>query len=147
MSGELAASRAANFSVSQSRWHPMLKITNLVKSYGSEEPVLKGLNLTVPERNVISIIGASGAGKSTLLRCINRLVEPTSGDIDLNGVTLTRLQGGQLRSARRRLGILFQSFNLADRLTVMRNVLSGRLGYVLFFRPGFARSPQQDNTR
>src|SRR3546814_10905883 len=117
MSGELAASRAANFSVSQSRWHPMLKITNLVKSYGSEEPVLKGLNLTVPERNVISIIGASGAGKSTLLRCINRLVEPTSGDIELNGVNLTRLQGGQLRSARRRIGMIFQSFNLVDRLT------------------------------
>src|SRR3546814_17142243 len=97
MSGELAASRAANFSVSQSRWHPMLKITNLVKSYGSEEPVLKGLNLTVPERNVISIIGSSGAGKSTLLRCIHRHVEPPSGDLALNGVNMPRLKVGRLR--------------------------------------------------
>ncbi|HET8726495.1 MAG TPA: phosphonate ABC transporter ATP-binding protein [Alphaproteobacteria bacterium] len=125
----------------------MLEITNLVKRYGSEEPVLKNLSLTVPERNVVAIIGASGAGKSTLLRCINRLVEPTSGDIVLNGVNLTRLQGGQLRNARRRIGMIFQGFNLVDRLTVMENVLSGRMGYVSFFRAAFRRFPQHDIDR
>lgn len=125
----------------------MLKISNLVKSYGSDKPVLRNLDLTVPERSVVSIIGASGAGKSTLLRCINRLVEPTSGDIELNGVNLTRLQGRELRTARRRIGMIFQSFNLVDRLTVMENVLSGRLGYVSFFRAAFRRFPQEDIDR
>ncbi|MEO3435438.1 phosphonate ABC transporter ATP-binding protein [Inquilinus sp. CAU 1745] len=125
----------------------MLKITNLVKSYGSDDPVLKNLSLTVPERSVVSIIGASGAGKSTLLRCINRLVEPTSGTIELNGVDLTGLKGRELRSARRRIGMIFQSFNLVDRLTVMENVLSGRLGYVSFTRAALRRFPQADIDR
>src|SRR3546814_11164640 len=102
MSGELAASRAANFSVSQSRWHPMLKITNLVKSYGSEEPVRKGLNLTVPERNASSLIGASGAGKRPLLPRVKRLVRPTPADVKRNGVHMTRHQGGQSRKPPRR---------------------------------------------
>lgn len=75
----------------------MLRITNLVKSYGSDQPVLKGLDLEVPGESMVAIIGASGAGKSTLLRCINRLVEPTSGEIELNGVTLTALKGRDLR--------------------------------------------------
>ena len=125
----------------------MLQITNLVKRYGSDEPVLKNLSLTVPERNVVSVIGASGAGKSTLLRCINRLVEPTSGDIELNGVNLTKLRGSQLRQARQRIGMIFQGFNLVERLTVMENVLSGRLGYVSFLRAAFRRFPQTDIDR
>jgi phosphonate transport system ATP-binding protein len=125
----------------------MLTITNLVKRYGSDEPVLRGLNLTVPGRNVVSVIGASGAGKSTLLRCINRLVEPTSGEIELNGVKLTSLRGNELRQARRRIGMIFQGFNLVDRLTVMENVLSGRLGYVSFMRAALRRFPQDDIDR
>lgn len=71
----------------------MLKITDLVKRYGSGDPVLKNLDLTIEGESVVSIIGSSGAGKSTLLRCINRLVEPTSGTIELNGTDLTRLRG------------------------------------------------------
>ena len=87
----------------------MLRITNLVKSYGSNDPVLKGLDLEVPGESMVAVIGASGAGKSTLLRCINRLVEPTSGTIELNGVMLTSLQGKALRLARRRIGMVFQT--------------------------------------
>ncbi len=125
----------------------MLRIKNLVKSYGSDQPVLRGLDLDVPGETMVSVIGASGAGKSTLLRCINRLVEPTSGDIELNGVLLTNLKGRELRLARRRIGMVFQSFNLVDRLTVMENVQSGRLGYLPLWRAAFRRYPKADIRR
>lgn len=125
----------------------MLVISDLVKKYGAGEPVLKGLDLEVQEQGVTAIIGSSGAGKSTLLRCINRLVEPTSGTIALNGVDLTRLHGAELRQARRRIGMVFQAFNLIDRLTVMENVLAGRLGYVPFWRAFSRRYPQEDVDR
>lgn len=125
----------------------MLRITNLVKSYGSDQPVLKGLDLEAPGESMVAIIGASGAGKSTLLRCINRLVEPTSGEIELNGVTLTALKGRDLRLARRRIGMIFQSFNLVDRLTVMENVQSGRLGYLSTWRAALRRYPKADIRR
>ncbi|MFC3285431.1 phosphonate ABC transporter ATP-binding protein [Litchfieldella rifensis] len=125
----------------------MLKISNLVKRYGSDEPVLKGLDLTVEGSCVVSIVGASGAGKSTMLRCINRLVEPTSGSITLNDLELVSLGKGELRRARRKIGMVFQGFNLIDRLTVMENVLSGRLGYVNFFQAVSRRFPQQDIDR
>jgi phosphonate transport system ATP-binding protein len=125
----------------------MLRITNLVKSYGSDQPVLKGLDLEVPGESMVAIIGASGAGKSTLLRCINRLVEPTSGEIELNGVMLTALKGRELRLARRRIGMIFQSFNLVDRLTVMENVQSGRLGYLSTWRAALRRYPKADIRR
>lgn len=125
----------------------MLRIRNLVKSYGSDKPVLQGLDLEVPGETMVSVIGASGAGKSTLLRCINRLVEPTSGEIELNGVMLTSLKGRELRLARRRIGMVFQSFNLVDRLTVMENVQSGRLGYLPVWRAAFRRYPKADIRR
>ncbi len=125
----------------------MLRIKNLVKSYGSDQPVLRGLDLEVPGETVVAVIGASGAGKSTLLRCINRLVEPTSGEIELNGVLLTGLKGRELRFARRRIGMVFQSFNLVDRLTVMENVQCGRLGYLPLWRAAFRRYPRADIRR
>lgn len=125
----------------------MLKITNLVKRYGNGEPVLKNLELEVSGETVVSIIGASGAGKSTLLRCINRLVEPSSGSIQLNGTELTTLRGGDLRRARRRIGMVFQGFNLVDRLTVMENVQSGRLGYLPTWRAVMRRYPRDDIKR
>ncbi len=125
----------------------MLQITDLFKRYGKDEPVLKGLNLTVEGSSVVSIVGASGAGKSTLLRCINRLVEPTSGSIKLNGIELVHLKGSELRKARRHIGMVFQGFNLIDRLTVMENVLAGRLGYVNLFQAVTRRFPQTDIDR
>ncbi|WP_366556272.1 phosphonate ABC transporter ATP-binding protein [Aquibaculum sediminis] len=125
----------------------MLKISKLVKRYGNGDPVLKDLDLTVESESIVAIIGASGAGKSTLLRCINRLVEPTAGKIELNGVDLTALRGAQLRHARRRIGMIFQGFNLVDRLTVMENVQSGRLGYIPLWRAVMRRYPKQDIRR
>jgi phosphonate transport system ATP-binding protein len=125
----------------------MLEISNLVKRYGHGEVVLKGLDLTVEDNSVVAIVGASGAGKSTMLRCINRLVEPTSGSIKLNGTELVNLKRGDLRRARRKIGMVFQGFNLIDRLTVMENVLAGRLGYVSLFQAISRRYPQTDIER
>ncbi|MFN2331258.1 MAG: phosphonate ABC transporter ATP-binding protein [Halomonas sp.] len=125
----------------------MLEISNLIKRYGRDEPVLQGLDLVVEDNSVVSIVGASGAGKSTMLRCINRLVEPTSGSIRLNGVELVGLRGGDLRKARRKIGMVFQGFNLIDRLTVMENVLAGRLGYVSLFQAITRRFPPEDIER
>jgi phosphonate transport system ATP-binding protein len=125
----------------------MLSVRNLVKSYGRDAPVLKGLNLEVRGESLVSVIGASGAGKSTLLRCINRLVEPSAGEIRLNDLTLTALKGRELRLARRRIGMIFQSFNLIDRLTVMENVQCGRMGYIPTWRAALRRFPRQDIRR
>lgn len=124
-----------------------LSIENLTKSYGQGKPVLKNLNLEVAGSGMTSIIGSSGAGKSTLLRCINRLIEPNSGSIRLDGTDLTKLKGAALREARRSIGMIFQSFNLLDRLSVMENVLAGRLGYVNFWQAATRRYPQKDINR
>lgn len=125
----------------------MLKITDLVKRYGDGDPVLKNLDLTIEGESVVSIIGSSGAGKSTLLRCINRLVEPSSGSVVLNGTELTSLKGRGLRAARRKIGMVFQGFNLVDRLTVMENVQSGRLGYISTWAAITRRYPKADIRR
>ena len=111
-----------------------LKIVDLVKAYQRGKPVLKGINVSIGNHpgqlaGLTAIIGPSGTGKSTLIRCINRLVEPTSGTITLNGNPLTGIKGLELRQARRSIGMVFQEYNLVERLTVMENLLTGRLGY------------------
>ncbi len=116
----------------------MLTITDLVKVYPTGAKALNGVSFTVDEPKVVAIIGPSGAGKSTLIRCINRLVEPTSGHIELDGIDIVALGRGGLRKARRRMGMIFQEYNLVERLTVMENLLSGRLGYVGFW-PAYRR--------
>jgi phosphonate transport system ATP-binding protein len=125
----------------------ILDIQKLNKRYGNGELVLKDLDLRIEGNGITAVVGSSGAGKSTLLRCINRLVEPTSGSVTLDGVELTALRGASLRQMRRSIGMIFQSFNLVDRLTVMENVLSGRLGYVGFFQAAARRFPQADVDR
>lgn len=125
----------------------MLEISQLTKRYGQGAPVLSGLDLRVEGNQVVAVVGASGAGKSTMLRCINRLIEPTSGSIKLNGHELVHLRGKALRHARRRIGMVFQGFNLIDRLTVMENVLAGRLGYVNLLQAVTRRYPQTDIER
>ncbi len=122
----------------------MLRLDKLVKQYRTGDRALKGIDLEVPTGQVMALIGPSGAGKSTLIRCVNRLVEPTSGSVRLNDVELTTLGSRELRRARRRMGMIFQEYALVERLTVMENVLSGRLGYVGFWRSYFRRFPQKD---
>ena len=122
----------------------MLRLTGLTKTYKTGDQALKAIDLDVPKGQVLALIGPSGAGKSTLIRCINRLVEPTSGQVLLDGTDLTRLSAGALRRARREMGMIFQEYALVERLTVMENVLSGRLGYVGFWRSFTRRYPQAD---
>lgn len=108
----------------------MLEIKNLSKVYADGTQALKDVSFTVPDGEFLVVIGLSGSGKSTLLRCINRLIEPTSGQIIHNGVDITNASGAELRRSRRDIGMIFQHFNLVKRSSVMRNVLAGRLGYV-----------------
>jgi phosphonate transport system ATP-binding protein len=121
-----------------------LEIRRLSKEYRRGVPVLRDVDLRVSATGITAIIGPSGTGKSTLIRCINRLVEPTSGEILFHGVDLARLNRRALRAARRRIGMVFQEYNLVERLSVMENVLCGRLGYVSAFRAWLRRYPRRD---
>jgi phosphonate transport system ATP-binding protein len=105
-----------------------LEIRHLVKEYVAGTPVLKNISLSFDGSGVAAVIGPSGTGKSTLIRCINRLVAPTSGEIVFEGRDLTRLPGAELRRARSRIGMVFQEYNLVERLSVMENLLTGTLG-------------------
>jgi phosphonate transport system ATP-binding protein len=122
----------------------LLSIEGLTKVYPTGQRALDGVDFTVARPEIVAVIGSSGAGKSTLIRCINRLVEPTSGRIRLGGIDIVSLSRRHLRMARRRIGMIFQEFNLVERLTVMENLLSGRLGSVGFFASMTRRFPPQD---
>lgn len=122
----------------------MLSLKSLSKQYKTGDQALSDVTLDVPGGQVMALIGPSGAGKSTLIRCINRLVEPTSGSVLLNDQEINRLGARELRKARRRMGMIFQEYALVERLTVMENVLSGRLGYVGFLRSWFRKYPEDD---
>ena len=122
----------------------MLKLENLKKRYNTGDLALQGIDLSIPNGQVLALIGPSGAGKSTLIRCINRLVEPTNGSAILNEVNLTKLSSRALRKSRRKMGMIFQEYALVERLTVMENVLSGRLGYVGFWKSFLRRFPKKD---
>jgi phosphonate transport system ATP-binding protein len=124
-----------------------LVIKNLCKEYRAGQPVLKDVSLTVAGRGMTAIIGPSGTGKSTLIRCINRLVDPTAGKILFRGQDLVRLNGRDLRVARRRIGMVFQEYNLVERLSVIENVLCGRLGYVAAWRAWLRKFPARDVDR
>ncbi len=125
----------------------MLAIRRLTKAYVPGQPVLRGIDLEFAARGVTAVIGPSGTGKSTLIRCINRLVEPTSGEILFENENITSLSRAKLRFARRRIGMVFQEYNLVERLTVMENLLCGRLGYVSPFKAWLRRYPQRDIDR
>lgn len=125
----------------------VLKIRNLRKEYRAGQPVLRDITLDIAANGVTAIIGPSGTGKSTLIRCINRLVDPTAGEIMFEGQDLAQLRGGELRAARRRIGMVFQEYNLVERLTVIENVLTGRLGYLPAWRSFLRKFPQEDVTR
>ena len=124
-----------------------LSIRNLCKEYVRGKPVLRGINLDISDEGITAIIGPSGTGKSTLIRCINRLVEPSSGEIRFEGGDLMKLDRRALRLARRHIGMVFQEYNLVERLTVMENLLSGRLGYVAPLKAWLRIYPPQDIAR
>lgn len=108
----------------------LLEVRNLTKIYDNQVLALDKVSFDVPDGQFLAVIGLSGSGKSTLLRCINRLVEPTAGQVVWNEVDITAVSQEELRLIRRRFGMIFQHFNLVTRSSVLTNVLSGRLGYV-----------------
>jgi len=108
----------------------MLEIKNLTKIYNNGFKALDNVSFTVPDGQFVALIGLSGSGKSTLLRCVNRLIEPTDGQIIWNGLDITAISAEEMRLVRRRMGMIFQQFNLVKRSKVITNVLAGRLGYM-----------------
>jgi len=122
----------------------MLELRQLEKRYPTGDLALKGVSLRVGAGEVLGLIGPSGAGKSTLIRCVNRLVQPSGGQIELEGQNLSVLGSAGLRQARRQIGMIFQEYALIERLTVMENLLSGRLGYTGFWASWFRRFEGDD---
>ena len=111
----------------------LLDVKGLTKDYGTGRRALDAVSFAVTAPQLVGIIGSSGAGKSTLIRCLNRLVVPTAGRVQLHGAEITGLKGRELRALRRQIGMIFQEYNLVERLTVMENLLTGRLGYTSVF--------------
>ena len=124
-----------------------LVIERLGKSYAAGKVVLADISLEIGGEGITAIIGPSGAGKSTLIRCINGLVTPSGGEIWFRGARLTGLGGRELRHARRRIGMVHQEYNLVERLSVIENVLTGRLGYLPAWRAWLRRFPAADIAR
>jgi phosphonate transport system ATP-binding protein len=122
----------------------MLEVNNLTKIYPGDVLALDNVSFKVEPGEFLAVIGLSGSGKSTLLRCINRLVEPTAGEIVWNGVDITKASQDEMLRIRRKMGMVFQHFNLVSRSKVITNVLAGRLGYVNPFMSVFNRFPQKD---
>ena len=127
---------------------PILKVENLNLSYQKKGPqVLFYISFSVFKDDFYAIIGPSGAGKSSLIRCINRLADSNSGNIFFNGENIPKLGGRKLRSVRRKIGMIFQEFNLIDRMSVIDNVLTGRLGYMNTFASLFRMFDKKDISR
>ncbi len=125
----------------------MLRIQHLVKEYPGGIRALEDVSIDVHDGEFVVLIGLSGSGKSTLLRCINRLVEPTSGRILLDDLDITAARASDLRTVRRNIGMIFQQFNLVRRSTVLTNVLTGRLGYVSQWQGLLAHFGEEDYRR
>jgi phosphonate transport system ATP-binding protein len=121
-----------------------LIIRRLSKAYVPGKPVLHDIDVAIAAEGITAIIGPSGTGKSTLIRCINRLVEPTAGEILFDGLDLARVSGVALRHARRQIGMGFQAYNHVERLSVLENLLCGRLGYVSPWRAWRRKFPPAD---
>ncbi|PHA03122.1 phosphonate ABC transporter ATP-binding protein [Bacillus pseudomycoides] len=122
----------------------MIEFRNVSKVYANGTKGLKAINITIHKGEFVVTVGLSGAGKSTLLRSINRLHEITDGEILIDGQSITAAKGKELRHLRRDIGMIFQSFNLVKRSTVLKNVLAGRVGYHSTLRTIFGRFPKED---
>lgn len=125
----------------------MLRTNDLTKIYETGDRALDGVSIELHGNSITAMIGPSGAGKSTFIRCINRLVEPTDGEVWIGDTELTALSKKELQKERRNIGMVFQEYGLVERLTVMENVLSGRLGYIGFWRSLRRKFPTEDIKR
>lgn len=125
----------------------MVEVHNLTKSYGGNAPAIRDISLTLKRGEFVVLLGPSGVGKSTLLRTLNFLVRPSSGTVVVDGQDLGKMSGGQLLEARQRIGMIFQEFNLVNRMSVLTNVLCGRLGSLGFWRALTYSFPREDQER
>ena len=125
----------------------IIEIKNLVKTYPNGVTALKGIDLKVKKGEFLVIIGLSGSGKSTLLRCLNRLHDPTSGEIYFKGQEVSKIQGAEIRKLRQRIGMIFQHFNLIPRQTVLENVLMGALGKMGSWKSIFGLFTEADHQK
>ncbi len=125
----------------------MLRVEHLTKVYPNGTVGLRDVSFQVNDGEFLAVIGLSGSGKSTLLRCINRLIEPTSGKIYWDGQDITAISAGEMRKVRRQIGMVFQQFNLVKRSSVLTNVLTGRLGYVNTFSSSMHLFSAEDHKR
>ena len=133
--------------LNESASHSLLELHGVSKRYDATSYALKDVDLSVAPGEFVSVIGSSGAGKSTLLRCINRLIESTSGEVIFNGEEMARLRGRKLRHARRRIAMIFQHYNLVYRATSIENVLQGRLGYKTALAGSLGLYTEDEKTR
>jgi phosphonate transport system ATP-binding protein len=122
----------------------MIEFTNVSKTYPNGVQALKNINLTIEEGEFVAIIGLSGAGKSTMLRLINQLIETTEGDVRVDGIVVTGARGAVLRNVRRQIGMIFQGFNIVKRMSVLSNVLSGRVAYHPTWKTVLGIFPEED---
>jgi phosphonate transport system ATP-binding protein len=125
----------------------MLRVEHLTKVYPNGTQALTDVSFQVEDGEFLAVIGLSGSGKSTLLRCINRLIEPTSGKVIWNDVDVTATPSSEMRNVRRQIGMIFQQFNLVKRSSVVTNTLSGRLGYVSPYQSLFNYFSPADHQR
>src|ERR1700761_7194710 len=114
--------------ISQLPSPPLLDVSHLMKNYDGARPALDDISFTIKKGEFVSVIGPSGAGKSTLLRCINRMIELSEGEVRFEGLSVGQLNRSDLKKLRSKIGMIFQHYNLVERLTVIENVLHGRLG-------------------
>lgn len=126
---------------------PMIELKNVTKIYGNGTVGLKDINLTINKGEFVVVVGLSGAGKSTLLRSINRLHNITEGDIIIDGKSITKAKGKNLRLIRRSIGMIFQNFNLVKRSSVLRNVLTGRVAYYPTWKTTFNLFTKEDKQK
>jgi phosphonate transport system ATP-binding protein len=123
---------------------PLLEVSHLVKTYDGGRPALDDISFSVRKGEFVSVIGPSGAGKSTLLRCINRMIEISKGEVRFEGVSVGPLGRGDLKKVRSKIGMIFQHYNLVERLTVIENVLHGRLGSKSTFSGALGRYSREE---
>jgi len=124
----------------------MIKFEHVDKVYGNGTKALDDVNLEIKQGEFVAVIGLSGAGKSTLIRTVNKMIDITAGKLTVNDIDVSTLKGKELRKFRRKIGMVFQSFNLVNRTSVINNVLSARVADMSLFRTIFGLFSKQDKT-
>ena len=125
----------------------LITFKNVSKQYAGGRCALDSINLTIERGTIVSVIGSSGAGKTTFIRCINRLIDCTAGTVEIDSEVLQKMSSRRLKQLRRKIGMIFQNYNLVERLTVFENTLHGCLGALPLYRSLFGLYPQKERSQ